>query len=92
MRLVESVNPDLEQRLRDWIVQQAGGIPGVLVEAALAGEELHRGSGSLRKQLSQKFSQSLQTRPARTRSPSFRHFLLWFTCELVKNHLSYRFC
>jgi hypothetical protein len=59
-KLVESVNADLEHRLRDWIVQQAGGIPGVLIEAAALGEELHRESGSLRKQLSQQLRQSLE--------------------------------
>jgi hypothetical protein len=64
-RLVESVNADLEHRLRDWIVQQAGGIPGVLVEAAALGEELHREAGSLRKQLSQKFRHSLETKAGR---------------------------
>ncbi len=68
-RLVESVDSDLEQRLRDWIVQQAGGIPGVLVAAALVGEELHRESGSLRKQLSQKFSQSLEDKAGKDALP-----------------------
>jgi hypothetical protein len=61
-RLVESVDSDLEHRLRDWIVQQAGGIPGVLVEAAARGEELHHESGSLRKQLSQKLKQNLEAK------------------------------
>jgi hypothetical protein len=68
-RLVESVDSNLEHRLRDWIVQQAGGIPGVLVAAALVGEELHRESGSLRKQLSQKFGQSLEDRAGKDALP-----------------------
>jgi hypothetical protein len=65
IRLVEAVDSGLEHRLRDWIVQQAGGIPGVLVEAAALGEELHRESGSLRKQLSQKLTQSLEAKAGR---------------------------
>ena len=59
-KLVESVNSGIDRQLRDWVVQQAGGIPGVLIEAALVGEELHRKSGSLRKQLSRKLKQSLE--------------------------------
>jgi hypothetical protein len=51
-KLVESVNSRLESRLRDWIVQQAVGIPGVLIEAALIGDEVHHDAVSLRKQLS----------------------------------------
>src|SRR5438477_1411054 len=54
-KLVGSIDSGLDNRLRDWIVQQAGGIPGVLIAAARLGEALHRESGSLRKQLSQSF-------------------------------------
>jgi hypothetical protein len=61
-KLVECVNSSLESRLRDWIVQQADGIPGVLVAAARLGEELHRDSISLRKQLSQKLRHSLESK------------------------------
>ena len=68
-RLVESLDSNLERRLRDWIVQQAGGLPGVLVAAAIAGEELHRESESLRKQLSQKFRQSLEDRAGKDALP-----------------------
>jgi hypothetical protein len=61
-KLVASIDSSLDNRLRDWIVQQAGGIPGVLIAAARLGESLHRESGSLRKQLSQSLRQRLDAR------------------------------
>jgi hypothetical protein len=58
-RLVDAVDSSLDHRVRDWILHQAGGIPGVLIAAASMGTELHRDSESLREQISRKFQQSL---------------------------------
>jgi len=68
-KLVASIDSGLENRLRDWIVQQAGGVPGVLIAAARLGEALHRESGSLRKQLSRSFRQRLEVRAGQDALP-----------------------
>jgi len=68
-KLVDSVNSGLENRLREWIIQQAGGIPGVLVAATRVGEELHRNSVSLRQQLSQRFRQNLESKAGKDALP-----------------------
>jgi hypothetical protein len=61
-RLIQLVNSNLDQRALDWVVQQAGGVPGVLVDAALAGADLRRDSGTLREQLTRKYRQRLESR------------------------------
>lgn len=58
-RLVEISNPELDSNLRDWIIQQAGGLPGVLVDAALMGNDLRREAGTLREQITHKYRQRL---------------------------------
>lgn len=57
--LVDSVRSGLDARLRDWIISQSGGIPGILIAAARDGLTLHRDSESLRKQLCLRFKQRL---------------------------------
>ncbi len=58
-RLVEAANPGLDNDLRDWIIRQAGGMPGVLVDAALMGSDLRRDAGTLREQITRKYRQRL---------------------------------
>ena len=63
--IIKAVNSDMDNNVRGWIIQQAGGIPGVLVAAADMGNELRLKAGSLRDQLLRRFCQRLLSRADR---------------------------
>ena len=50
-QLLEELNPNLDYRARDWVLQQAGGNPGIIIEAAMLGPELRRSVEGLRDRL-----------------------------------------
>jgi hypothetical protein len=56
-KLITSVNPTLTARMRDWILHQAGGIPGIIVAASRLGDSLRTDADSFREQLSSPLKQ-----------------------------------
>jgi hypothetical protein len=49
--LLDAMKPDFDHRARDWVLQQAGGNPGIIIEAALLGSKLRESVDGLRARL-----------------------------------------
>ena len=61
-KLLDSANPRLDHRARDWVLLQAGGNPGIIIAAARHGEKLRASADSLRDQLTREFRQRLESK------------------------------
>jgi hypothetical protein len=59
-QLLEAVNPELDHRARDWVLQQAGGNPGIIVEAAILGPNLRGSAESLRTRITTSLRKRLE--------------------------------
>jgi hypothetical protein len=60
--LLDAMKPDFDHRARDWVLQQAGGNPGVIVEAALLGPKLRESVDGLRARLTTSLQNRLDAR------------------------------
>jgi hypothetical protein len=61
-QLLDQLNSDLDHRARDWVLEQAGGNPGIIIGAAMLGSELRRSVGGLRNRVTQNWRQRLEHR------------------------------
>lgn len=61
-QLLDQLNPNLDHRARDWVLEQADGNPGIIIEAATLGSELRRSVGGLRNRVTQSLRQRLEQR------------------------------
>ena len=61
-QLLDQLNSDLDHRARDWVLEQAGGSPGIIIEAATLGSELRRSVGGLRNRATQSLRKRLEHR------------------------------
>lgn len=59
-KLLESAGTILDSAARDWVVQQAGGVPEILLSAAELGQSLRDKSGDLKKRLSEIYRRRIE--------------------------------
>src|SRR5208282_920341 len=50
-KLLEAAGPELDYAAREWVIQQAGGVPEILLSAAELGLDLRGKSGDLKQRL-----------------------------------------
>lgn len=59
-KLLKAANPKIDGGVFDWVIQSAGGIPFVILNAAQYGNELRDKVGTLKQQLAQKFTARIE--------------------------------
>jgi hypothetical protein len=59
-QLLEQLNADMDHRARDWVLQQADGNPGIIIQAAMLGPELRKSAESLRARITKSWEQRLE--------------------------------
>lgn len=65
-KLLKAANPKIDSGVSDWILQSAGGVPFVILNAAQYGNELRDKVGTLKQILARQFSARIKRKSART--------------------------
>jgi len=60
-QLLKKVNPSLDHSLQSWILEQAGGNPGVILVAGRLGQELRQGTRNFRENVGSTFGRRVET-------------------------------